>query len=97
MIILEQPEEAPSTDVGQTTTDAPATKKVEGRDPETVRLKRAYEAEVENKVASDYSHIVWAYGIIWTLFAIYGVILWRRASAQKADLDALASKLDANK
>jgi hypothetical protein len=67
-------------------------KKVEGRDPQTVRLKREYEAEVENKVASDYSHIVWAYGIIWALFAVYGVLLWRRASAQKADLDNLRAK-----
>ena len=65
---------------------------VEGRDPQTVRLKRAYETEVENKVASDYSHIVWAYGIIWALFAIYGVMLWRRAGAQQADLEALRKR-----
>jgi hypothetical protein len=76
---LEQPQE-------QTT-------RVEGRDPQTVRLKRAYEAEVEAKVASDYSHIVWAYGIIWALFAGYGVMLWRRAVAQQADLEALRAKL----
>jgi hypothetical protein len=67
--------------------------RVEGRDPTTVRLKREYEAEVENKVASDYSHIVWAYGIIWALFALYGVLLWRRAAAQRADLEALHAKL----
>ena len=67
--------------------------RVEGRDPQTVRLKREYEAEVENKVASDYSHIVWAYGIIWALFAIYGVILWRRSVAQRDDLEALQAKL----
>ncbi|MFV8753087.1 hypothetical protein ACNOYE_21270 [Nannocystaceae bacterium ST9] len=66
------------------------TKKVEGRDPETVRLKRAYEAEVEAKVASDYQHIVWAYGVIWVLFVGYGMTLWRRASAQKADLARLS-------
>ena len=72
---------------------APATPtKVEGRDPKTVRLKRAYKAEVENKVASDYSHIVWAYGVIWAIFAIYGALLWRRASAQRADLEALRAK-----
>ena len=98
MLILEQPE-APSPDTAapaETGEAAPATtKKVEGRDRETVRLKREYEAEVENKVASDYSHIVWAYGIIWALFAIYGVILWRRGTAQQADLDDLAAKLDA--
>lgn len=68
------------------------TKRVEGRDPETVRLKREYEAEVEKKVASDYSHIVWAYGIIWALFAAYGIFLWRRAVIQQADLDALRAK-----
>lgn len=67
--------------------------RVEGRDPQTVRLKREYEAEVENKVASDYNHIVWAYGIIWALFAIYGVLLWRRSAAQRADLEALQAKL----
>jgi hypothetical protein len=67
--------------------------RVEGRDPTTVRLKREYEAEVENKVASDYSHIIWAYGIIWALFALYGVFLWRRAAAQRADVEALHAKL----
>ena len=71
---------------------APKTTKVEGRDPTTVRLKRSYEAQVENKVASDYSHIVWAYGVIWAIFAIYGALLWRRASAQRADLEALQAK-----
>ena len=77
-----------------TQADGATTKKVEGRDPATVRLKREYEAQVENKVASDYSHIVWAYGIIWALFAVYGVLLWRRSSAQRADLEALQAKLD---
>jgi hypothetical protein len=72
--------------------EAGATQKVEGRDPKTVRLKREYEAEVENKVASDYSHIVWAYGVIWALFAIYGVLLWRRSAAQRADLEALRQR-----
>jgi hypothetical protein len=80
-------------DSPESTRDEPGqTKKVEGRDPTTVRLKREYEAEVENKVASDYNHIVWAYGIIWALFAGYGVLLWRRSSAQKADLDNLRAK-----
>jgi hypothetical protein len=75
----EQPEQGPA--------------RVEGLDPGTVRLKRQYEAEVESKVASDYSHIVWAYGIIWALFAIYGAILWRRSAAQRADVEALEAKL----
>ena len=89
--------DAPNPDQEATREAAPepGTQKVEGRDPTTVRLKREYEAEVENKVASDYNHIVWAYGIIWALFAIYGVILWRRSAAQKADLAALTAKLRA--
>ncbi len=67
-------------------------KKVEGRDPETVRLKRAYESEVEAKVASDHQHIVWAYGVIWVLFVGYGMLLWRRANAQRADLERLQKR-----
>ncbi|KIG15039.1 hypothetical protein DB30_06071 [Enhygromyxa salina] len=91
---FEQPEQPEQPEqVGEAAqTQAPGTKKVEGRDPATVRLKRAYEAEVENKVASDYSHIVWAYGVIWAIFAIYGALLWRRAVAQRADLAALQAK-----
>jgi hypothetical protein len=88
---LDQPEGQPGTQAEQPS-ETNSTKKVEGRDPTTVRLKREYEAEVENKVASDYNHIVWAYGIIWALFAGYGVLLWRRSSAQKADLDNLRAK-----
>ena len=75
-----------------TATPPDGTRKVEGRDPQTVRLKRAYGAEVENKVATDYSHVVWAYGIIWAIFAVYGALLWRRASAQRADLEALRKR-----
>jgi len=88
------PEVEPDSGQGQQENPEAGTSRVEGRDPKTVRLKRAYEAEVENKVASDYNHIVWAYGIIWALFAIYGVMLWRRAVAQKADVAALQAKLD---
>jgi len=95
MLILDQPEApSPATATSAGEASPPATQKVEGRDRETVRLKREYEAEVENKVASDYSHIVWAYGIIWALFAIYGVLLWRRSSAQQTDLDELGNQLD---
>ena len=90
---LAPPESGTAAPTEGSSTPGTSTKKVEGRDPKTVRLKREYEAQVENKVASDYSHIVWAYGVIWALFAIYGVILWRRTLAQRADLDSLAAKL----
>ena len=66
---------------------------VEGLDQQTTKLKREYEAQVEQKVASDYAHIVWAYGVIWSLFAIYGVTLLVRSIRQQRDLAALQSEL----
>jgi hypothetical protein len=66
---------------------------VEGRDPTTTKLKREYEAEVEHKVASDYQHIVLAYGIIWSLFAVYGALLWWRSARLRRDLDALSEQV----
>ena len=66
---------------------------VTGLDQETVALKRSYEAEVEAKVASDYSHIVWAYGIMWTLFCAFGIGLLVRGRRQAADLAALEREL----
>ena len=68
---------------------------VTGRDQETVQCVRACEAEAAAKTASDYSHIVWAYGVIWSLFAIYGITLWRRAVAQRQDIAELSRRLGA--
>lgn len=85
--------EPPNTTAdGSTEQGEQGTKKVEGRDPETVRLKRAYEAEVEAKVTSDHQHIVWAYAVIWVLFVGYAMTLWRRAAAQRADLERLSKQ-----
>ena len=67
--------------------------KVEGLDAETTQCVRACEAKAAAKTASDYQHIVWAYGVIWSLFAIYGVLLWRRATRQRVDLDDLQRTL----
>jgi hypothetical protein len=68
---------------------------VEGLDPQTIREKRAFEEEVSRKVASDYVHIVWAYGIIWVLFAAYGVMLWRKNIQVGRDVAALNKRLNA--
>jgi len=68
---------------------------VEGLDVETVQCVRACEAVAAEKTASDYSHVVWAYGVIWSLFAAYGVLLWRRAQRQRDDLAELQRRLDA--
>lgn len=67
---------------------------VEGIDPATIRLKRAYEAQVEKKVMSEASHIIWAYGLIWVLFAIYAGFLAKKHKALRADLDALRQSID---
>jgi hypothetical protein len=68
---------------------------VTGRDQETVACVRACEAEAAAKTASDYAHVVWAYGVIWSLFAIYGVLLWRRATRQRVEIADMMSRLDA--
>ena len=67
---------------------------VEGRDAKTTALKRQYEAEVEHKVASDYQHIVLAYGVIWSLFVLYGVWLWLRSVKIQKDAEALKARLE---
>ena len=68
---------------------------VEGLDAKSVELERQIEAKAAAKTASDYEHIVWAYGVIWALFAIYGILLWRRAGRLQGDLDRLQRKIDA--
>lgn len=68
---------------------------VTGKDQQTVQCVRACEAEAAAKTASDYSHIVWAYGVIWALFAGYGVMLWMRAVAQRQDIAELRRRVDA--
>lgn len=67
---------------------------VEGLDKQSIECVRAHEEKAAAKTASDYAHVVWAYGVIWALFAGFGVLLWRRAKAQQADLDELRKRLD---
>jgi hypothetical protein len=69
---------------------------VTGLDQETVACVRACEAEAAAKTASDYAHVVWAYGVLWSLFAIYGVLLWRRATRQRAEIADMTSRLAAH-
>lgn len=66
---------------------------VVGLDQQTVACVRACESEAAAKTASDYEHIVWAYGVIWSLFAIYGVMLWRRSSRQAIEVADLQRRL----
>ena len=66
---------------------------VTGLDQQTVACVRACESEAAAKTASDYEHIVWAYGVIWSLFAIYGVMLWRRTARQAVEIADLQRRL----
>jgi hypothetical protein len=66
---------------------------VTGKDQETVKCVRACEAEAAEKTASDYAHIVWAYGVLWALFAGYGVLLWQRAVRQRVEVADLEKRL----
>ncbi|MEM9459892.1 MAG: hypothetical protein AAGF11_37295 [Myxococcota bacterium] len=67
---------------------------VEGLDRASIECVRAHEAEAARKTASDYEHIVWAYGVIWSVFAIYGVLLWRRGQRLRQDVQTLRSRID---
>ncbi len=53
------------------------------------------EQKAADKTARDYQHVVWAYGVLWALFAAYGVFLWRRSARLRADLDDLQRALAA--
>lgn len=68
---------------------------VEGLDRASIECVRSFEAVAAKKTASDYAHIVWAYGVLWSLFAIYGVMLWRRSQRLHGDVQALRTRLDA--
>jgi hypothetical protein len=68
---------------------------VEGLDRASIECVRSFEAVAAKKTASDYAHIVWAYGVLWSLFAIYGVMLWRRSQRLRGDVQALRARLDA--
>ena len=70
---------------------------VEGLDRASIECVRSYEAVAAKKTASDYAHIVWAYGVLWSVFAVYGVMLWRRSVRLHGDVQALRAKLDARK
>lgn len=67
---------------------------VEGLDRAAIECQRSFEAVAAKKTASDYEHIVWAYGVLWSIFAIYGVMLWRRGQRLRGDVDALRARLD---
>lgn len=66
---------------------------VEGIDPATIRLKREYEAQVERKVMNESTHIIWAYGLLWVIFAGYAIYLTRKSQSLKADVLALQDEL----
>ncbi len=67
---------------------------VEGLDRAAIECQRSFEAVAAKKTASDYSHIVWAYGVLWSLFAIYGVLLWRRGQRLRNDVQTLRTRID---
>jgi hypothetical protein len=65
-----------------------------GTSREEKEILAGLEDKAAAKTASDYEHIVWAYGILWALFAAYGLFLWRRSARLRADVDALRRELD---
>lgn len=88
-MLMLQPAETTVETKGQVDDYEPVT----GLDRETIECQRACEAVAAQKTASDYEHIVWAYGILWALFCGYGILLWRRGEKIRADVNALERKL----
>lgn len=66
---------------------------VTGRSLAEVEQVRMLESVAAQKVARDYEHVIWAYGILWALFACYGIFLWRRSARLRADMNALRREL----
>lgn len=67
---------------------------VVGTSKEDTATLRLLEGKAADKTARDYEHIVWAYGVLWALFAAYGLFLWRRSARLRADMDDLRRALD---
>lgn len=66
-----------------------------GTSREEKEILAGLEDKAAAKTASDYEHIIWAYGVLWALFAAYGLFLWRRSARLRADVDDLRRALDA--
>jgi len=66
---------------------------VEGLDRASIECQRKCEVVAARKTASDYVHIVWAYGVLWSIFAIYGVMLWRRGQRIQKDVETLRTRI----
>lgn len=67
---------------------------VAGRSREDKEHLSMLEEQAAAKTASDYEHIVWAYGVLWALFAAYGLFLWRRSARLRADMSDLRRAID---
>jgi hypothetical protein len=65
-----------------------------GTSREEKEILAALEDKAAAKTASDYQHIIWAYGVLWALFAAYGLFLWRRSARLRADVDVLRRALE---
>jgi hypothetical protein len=92
--MLLEPQAAPAP-AGEAIEGGDEYEAVEGLDRVAIECQRSFEAVAARKTASDYQHIVWAYGVIWSLFAIYGVMLWRRGQRLHGDVQTLHARLDA--
>jgi hypothetical protein len=93
------PSATPSTATPPSATPSTATPgdeyaPVVGISKEDTATLRVLEGKAADKTARDYEHIVWAYGVLWALFAAYGLFLWRRSARLRADMSDLQRALD---
>ncbi|HEY4242485.1 MAG TPA: hypothetical protein VGM88_21855 [Kofleriaceae bacterium] len=72
-----------------------------GKDPQLLAQAGADRAvvqaheEADAHVRKDEAHVVYAYGAMWLVAALFVVYLWRRQQALKAEIAALRRDLDA--
>ncbi len=83
-----------STATTPATAQDPAYGPAVGRSLADKEKLRELEGVASAKSARDYQHVILAYGVLWALFAGYGIFLWRRSARLRADMSDLRRRLD---
>lgn len=84
----------PPTPVATTPPADPAYGPAVGRSLAEKEKLSELEGIASAKSARDYQHVVLAYGVLWALFAGYGIFLWRRSARLRADMSDLRRRID---
>jgi hypothetical protein len=92
--VIPPPPPPSTTAVATTAPSDPAYGPAVGRSLADKEKLRELEGVASAKSARDYQHVILAYGVLWALFAGYGIFLWRRSARLRADMNDLRQRLD---